>query len=584
MIKHNICFYIFIMIALIALCTDYLMFLFQFHYEISLSISTILAMIVNIFLMKKKRVSIVSNWNTFDILMITFVLIYIICKISIPDFSYDVANYHVYLQQNTVIDKVNFDFFAGKTINAFLFPLGDRMHYIFRYIMGYRLGTLLSYFTLIVIFYEVKKVISLAVNNDKLVSIFALLCTISSTLIRMWSGTYYIDTFSIPILLEIIYILFKAKQSEESIALNQMIYLALLAGIATGIKVLNLILILPIFAFFIFKIKPQFNSKVLIPMIVFLFPWILYAIDNHIQTGSMLFPYYNNFFQSPYFGDFSWKDARFGIPNVVYALIWPVYTSVVSLGYGDEWYIREPIWAVGYVYTIVYLIYAIIKRQKNTVQYDIAIISIILTVFWLVLLEGYMRYALIIPVLYSITISITLIHLMEKVFQKDKHKIHIRLTHKKIKYVLSIISFTCIIISVLLLSDEAKENYPLVLNDRNCEKIEIDGVWGTIADDVVLTELVREKNTPIYNLDKSTIDTSNLTLKMYYEIIKSEKPIYVLVDLWNYEEKIGQLLENHFELDELVETYQSEQIPFLNKYDELYLYKVAYKGEIPNEK
>lgn len=138
-ITFNLNFLIFFSISLIALLTDYLIFIFNLNYNLALILSFVSILIIDLLMMFKKKIKIELNFNYFDTLLFVVLGLIIYLTLAMPDFTYDTKNYHLYLQENFLIDKINFDFFAGKTINAFLFPLGDRMHYIFRNILGYRL-------------------------------------------------------------------------------------------------------------------------------------------------------------------------------------------------------------------------------------------------------------------------------------------------------------------------------------------------------------------------------------------------------------------------------------------------------------
>ena len=74
------------------------------------------------------------------------------------------------------MDKINYDFFAGRAVNSFLYPLADRVNFLFRNILGYRVGTMGSYYILIVIFYQIKKFLKEMTKNvsEKLISIFSI--------------------------------------------------------------------------------------------------------------------------------------------------------------------------------------------------------------------------------------------------------------------------------------------------------------------------------------------------------------------------------------------------------------------------
>lgn len=387
-------------------------------------------------------------------------------------------------------------------------------------------------------------------------------------------GIYYIDIFSIIFILQIIYIVlcYKNNINKNSIILM----LGIFTGIATAIKVTNLIIISPILIWSFFVLKPNKESVkyIIISVLFFLIPVLIYAIDNYKQTGSILFPYYNNIFRSNYFGYFSWVEPRFGIHGILKAIIWPVYVNFYAIGYGDDTIISSPIWAIGYISTLIYLFYCIIKKQINT-TFKIAIISIIITAFWIIFLKGYMRYALVIPVLYCIVISSILLSLLNK------------LKTPKISFENTIILFgVCFILFFINISFSKKifkgspffdieNNTSLILQDYATNKIHIDGVWGTICDSSGLAVLVREPNTPIINLDKSTIETSNVTLNMYNNLAEN-KSIYILIEESFYEYKIKALEENNFELGELVKTYTYNELPFLDINETVYLYKLNY--------
>lgn len=552
-------------IAIIAVLVDILVYTLKIQYNIALIISSLSIIILNFILIKKNKIKIKSNFEVLDIVFLSFIFIIASLKIAIPDFSYDVSNYHIYLQKNIYIDKINFDFFAGKTVNGFLFALGDRMYYIFRYILGYRLGTILSYYTLIVLFYQIKDVLNIISKKNKLIPIFAMLSCLSYIILQ-WLGTYYVDNLSIVFILQIIYYVI----SEENILKNKkMIYfITFICGIATAIKITNFILILPILLFILIKERKNINKEIILTLlkslILFVIPFLIYIIDNIIQTENPIFPYYNSIFKSKYFGQFDWKDNRFGINNVFYGAIWPIYVSVIIKGYGDDWDISDPIWAIGYIIVLAFILYSIIAKKKNKKIFQISILGIILTIIWIIFLEGYMRYALVIPVLYGIVMSGIIMNC-----------INIRKINNLFKYIISIISIGITICIITVNIDEnILRNYKYIFVDREKNKIHIDGVWGVISDDSALTSLVRENNVPIYNLGEHLIKTSDENLNRYYEKI-CNKDIYVLMTKDNLEYKLSVLNNNNFSC-KFVKNYSINEIPYISANNTVYLYKVNY--------
>ena len=216
--KTNVSFAAFLGIALTALLADYLVFFFKIPYGISLALS--FASIAIFALIKRKYLMshISFNFQKTDILFFAILLIIFCHEIGAPLTGYDEANYHIYLQENAFTDKINFDYFAGKNLNAFLFPLGDRMFYIFRYLIGYRLGVILSYFVIICSYYQIKRLLTNLSNknkNQKLIPFFSAAIIFTQVTLTILTYSYYIDSFSIPLILEIIIQLIGLKKGQK---------------------------------------------------------------------------------------------------------------------------------------------------------------------------------------------------------------------------------------------------------------------------------------------------------------------------------------------------------------------------------
>ncbi len=572
----NVHFWVLLNIAICAIINDYAVYLTGINYGISLIISTIILVVTNFFIIKKKIITIKSDFEWYDIVFILMVIILAALRIAIPDTTYDTINYHIYLQENIRIDKINFDFFAGKTFNGFLFPLGDRMHYIARYLLGYRLGTIISYYSIIVIFYQFKNVLNHITGKRKLNSFLAILCW-TSFILRQWTGFYYIDTFSVAFTLGIIYFLLTEKDCFAD--KSKIWYLTALTGILTGIKLPNLILIFPVFLIFLIKRRKQLKLKsvpvYLVAAIIFIIPFIIYIIDNIIQTGSPLYPFYNNILKSEYFGNYSWVEPLFGIPNWKYKLIWPIYTSLSKDGYGDRFILTDPIWAIGYVISLLYLIYGAIKwKKRNKELFLISIIAIIMTFLWVQFLYGYMRYGLIIPVLYSLIIGV----LINKLAYFIRRKFLSSIEKEMIYVFFALVSIFLVWIFALSIITEVDlkqvaNNYKYVFKDRNGITIKIDGVWGVDGDDSALTQILREKDVPIYNLQKQLYSSSEKAKKQHEEILENNKDIYVLINKKMFKIKYLYLYGDGFELEK-IRSYTVDEIPYLEASDVLYLYKL----------
>ena len=557
--KNNVHFWNILMVAIIAVLVDYTVYITGCKHKIATIIISILVFSIYIVLLKKKKIKLSKDFEILDLIFITIIIGTAIIEIPKPDFSYDVRNYHIYLQENIKTDKINFDFFTANAIQGFLFPLGDRMYYLFRTFLGYRLGTILSYYTIIVIYYQTKGIFKHFFGEHKLIPICAILC-FASSILRQWMGTYYIDSLSVVFLLEIISQVLKGKVLKDR---KNLFMVALTAGIAIGIKVTNLLLLIPIGIYVIVRERKNFNkTKILdifLGIIIFCIPFLLYIIDNIIQTGSALFPYYNNLFKSQYFGNYSWKDHRFGIPSIVHAIIWPIYTSSIKLGYGDNWIVADYIWAIGYIVNIISTIYCIVKKKMKSELFSINIISLSLTCIWIIGLEGYMRYALIIPVMYSVIIGYIILN-------KTKN---IRFNIAPFIETLGVL-IVMMIMTIKIIPEIDSfmiENISRMFKDKE-KTIQIDGVWGVANDNSALTELVREEGTPIYNLETKNISESNIAAEKYNDKIENTD-IYFLSE----STEIKDDFESKGFKVEFVTQYTTEEIPYIY-YGRMNLYKM----------
>ena len=166
-----------------------------------------------------------------------------------------------------------------------------------------------------------------------------------------------------------------------------------------------------------------------------------------------------------------------------------------------------------------------------------------------------------------------------------------RINYKKMCTYIYYITILSLLISGVVLVKESIDsgNIKYIIGDRRTENniISIDGVWGTISDDGVVENsayptLVREKNTPIYNLDKKTFSSSETTLKLFDEKIKNNN-IYVLFDKRNEtleeNEYVTALKKIDYEIISVEKIYTADEISYIDANTTWVLAKVKYVGE-----
>lgn len=576
--KTNLSFLIILFVAVVTFINDIIIYVFKLDYLISLIISFLIGLCLFIFLCKKKKIEIENYFCKWDLIFLGLFLAFTVIKIVTPDFNYDSVNYHYYNQKYPFIDKINFDFLvAGGKVSDWVYPLADRMNYIFRYLLGIRLGTMLNYFSIVVIFYEVKKNLKNFVPDiNPVVQIICASFPISIPIIFRFTGTYYIDNYSTIFLLEIFYIGIKEKEifKQKGMLYNWF----LICGIAVGIKISNLVLIIPIGINIIYnniKLFKELKIKdYIISIILFFLPFSIYGINNLVQMSNFFYPFLG---MKKYYPMNVWNDPSFGIPNFLSSFIWPIIVAFVSSKGHDEKTLIELIWAFGYVFLIINLLIKIFEKKPKDDLFRLELITFIGSVLWANFLNGYCRYATVLPILFVLNISANF-----------SNNINNKNISNKILYWLQEITLIIIFLVTLIGTREEflenvkifRENAVNIFRDNNYT-LHIDGVWGCIGDTGGIISLLREENTPIYNLENKYIKNSKYLYEKYKSVL-IDKDIYIIIpiDIRDKIEAFQTLEEENFEVIEKVDEYDSTKIPYMDYLGKWELYKVKYLGDI----
>ena len=156
--KINILMFIFVIYTIFIILNDYFVYFFPVIGKYSYLISFVITLF-GFFFIKKNITIEFKIFDKSDIFFLLLIMFFFIIRVAIPDSSFDVLNYHLINQKNPFVNNVSFNFFPGRWINTFSFPLGDRMFYFFRIITNYRLGIIFNYLVLILIYYQFKQLI-----------------------------------------------------------------------------------------------------------------------------------------------------------------------------------------------------------------------------------------------------------------------------------------------------------------------------------------------------------------------------------------------------------------------------------------
>lgn len=351
------------------------------------------------------------------------VLILGILRAVYPDQNYDTFHYELYLQEfNFNENSVNF---APGSLRAYFFPLGERIYAILRHLLGYRMGTILNTFLLIVIIFSVydlfKKVFSVYFANIPfpkiavvLLSLFAIFA--ENTLFII--GSYKTDLLGVPLILELLHIIFFRKHTNNK--RFQHLYFFLIASLTISYKLTYLpytgIITLIYLAQHRKTLKP--TQFILLPLLILIFPG-LYLLYNLLETGNPVFPLYNDIFQSKLFSLERFKDHRWGHRNI-YEIFTYHFVTYMDKARANEWSLysfRLPIGYVVSLFTIIIYFIRFGKNKQNPFFQFIVVLSIIAILFdySCVITTGYFRYGSIVEILYGTILGLLFLYFSQRI-------------------------------------------------------------------------------------------------------------------------------------------------------------------------
>lgn len=593
-IKLNIHMFIFLNIITITIFNDIIIYLTNLTYNYSLIISSILVFILYKFVYKKS-ITIEKNFDKNDIIPILFICALSIFKLLTIDDFIDTLTYHLYNQLNPFIDKINFDLLPSST---FFFPLGDRMNYIFVNFLGIRFGTILSCYVIVILYYQFKNILHILIPNlSTKMRLFYMFLIATSNSVTIYIGSFFIDSFSSILLFELVYIFI---QNINLLKNKKYLYLcSFLLGCLIGIKITNLFLGITIILLLLIRnIKEnglndfkyiKFYDFLLLIFIAIL-PFIIYMINNYIQTGNPIFPLGNNIFNSKYYKNISATDSRLGPKNLLEFFFWPILICFDMKKGNDIHSIVENVWGLGYIFTI----YSLFTYKKRNSKFNwFSILVIILTFVWIKFILGYVRYGLVLSYCFHIII----------LYYFDKEILNIKNSFNEIstnfftvfKSFAKLILIYILIITFILVNLAYFSYYFNVIKKYNIQSnisplsiitapYDIDGVWLCSRYNNYYTDILREKSDPMYNLDIITpLDPmcnlpsgySDYSQKLFKEKTKN-KSLYMAIPFNNSINMVKLLEINNLKVIETIGIYKNNK--YFNPYNFALIIKVKFNN------
>jgi hypothetical protein len=343
------------------------------------------------------------------IVALPFLIMYAM-RFATPDLSFDVLN-HRLIQGERALRGAQFipgDFFPNVVP---LNPSSDMLTGLFRHAVGYRLGTIVNLLALLWAGTVIEKILRprIARNWLRCLAVFLVLFT-EHMMFEL--STYMVDLLALPLLLEALRLGLAYDQSETK--RWNLLWSALLLGIAVGLKLTNAALVLPILLVFIpgvIKTRSDVRQFKFIALagLLFLLPLLPHAIYVYRETGSPFFPMYNNIFQSRYWSPISFSDGRWGPKGWRETLLWPLLTYFVPRRL-SELAVYSGRLTLGFVTAIFCLLAPGLTRTVKTM----GLVTIVGSLLWSAT-SGYVRYALLLEILGGILVINLSIYLFDRI-------------------------------------------------------------------------------------------------------------------------------------------------------------------------
>jgi hypothetical protein len=254
------------------------------------------------------------------------------------DTACDTFNYHLISQEPRLRNFFTESFGEGN-FQVWGFRLGDRLFYEFRHLFGYRFGPFLNIICCVIIFYQLRSLLIKFLQNSELLNSFSncikefivtllAVALVVNIHILNESATYYVDIVAIPLCLKAIDIVVFEKSYSYK-------YLAFLLGLVLAFKLTNIVYVAPLSILLVVKnikekgISARGVSSIATCAVLAVIPSLVYLAFAYQCTDNPLFPYYNSIFKSEYFGNYDFKDLRWGGQSLLEKIFW-IYSAAFN--------------------------------------------------------------------------------------------------------------------------------------------------------------------------------------------------------------------------------------------------------------
>ncbi|HEV3470924.1 MAG TPA: hypothetical protein VG148_16495 [Pyrinomonadaceae bacterium] len=310
-----------------------------------------------------------------------------------PDFSFDVLNYRLLHAERSLRGPL---FAAGDFFPtpAPYNPAPDTLTGLFRYLLGYRLGTVVNLLALVWAAQLTDRILRPSVARAWLRALCVLAVVLAEHLL-FEVNTYMADLLALPLLLEATLLALRAGGAGRPRAV--FVRAALLLGAAVAFKLTNLVAAVPVALVCAHQAlfgpgrmaARELIKTTALALAAFAAPLLPFAVYLCAQTGNPFFPLANTLFRSPYWPTGGGWDGRWGPRGAWETLLWPVLVFFEP-GRHSELAVYSGRLGLGFAASLAGLFVA----RRGSTAWTLCLISLLGCLLWSAAGMGYSRYGL----------------------------------------------------------------------------------------------------------------------------------------------------------------------------------------------
>ncbi|HEY6120042.1 MAG TPA: hypothetical protein VIV66_08795 [Pyrinomonadaceae bacterium] len=350
------------------------------------------------------------------IVAVPLFLIYLL-RVGYPDLSFDVLNYHIFHSERALRGLVHIPGdFAPAYFPFFNNPVADIVTGVFRYLLGFRLGTAVNFLALLWTGQILFKFFRQDIKNEAWRSVAILLVLFSEQLLSEINN-YMVDLLALPLLMEATNFAV-SDDLDETVDNRRLVIIFSLLGASVALKLTNLVFVVPLGVILLLRLvstrSKTVTRKLPAVAIAFLLPILPHALYLYWTTSNPIFPLYNRLFQSPYWINENAFDGRWGPVGPIETLLWP-FKILFRQDRLSELNVYSGRMTIGLSAAVLLFLFI---RERRALA--IAFITIIATILWS-LGTGYIRYGLFIEILSGLCLILLGTHCFQAISQAS-HK------------------------------------------------------------------------------------------------------------------------------------------------------------------